>query len=251
MFADDVILPSIYNRIGMADYSAHLTPKLITFAQQNEWAGRRILDLGCGTGAVTQWLVSFGYNVTSIDYNPAMLQQLKMALDKKGHTATLIQADVRQLPALTMIDMVISLGLFNELDNLRDLETALKQVSGILTKGRFFIFDIYTIEGLTQRGMISTEQLYDADDLTVYIRRHYDYDRQNITLEYDILTRESDILWKRTQTKRILRAYPLLALATLVKRCEFDIVAVLDTQLVLVDVANPKTSRAVFVLKRQ
>lgn len=251
MFADDMILPSIYNRIGMADYSANLTPKLINFAQQNEWAGRRILDLGCGTGAITQWLVSFGYNVTSVDYNPAMLQQLKMALDKKGHTATLIQADVRQLPALTMIDMVISLGLFNELDNLRDLETALKQVSGILTKGRFFIFDMYTIEGLTQRGMIPSEQLYDADDLTVYVQRHYDYDRQNITLEYDILTRENDVLWKRTKTKRILRAYPLLALTTLVKRCEFDIVGVLDTQLAPVDVANPKTQRAVFVLKRQ
>ncbi|PJF27086.1 MAG: hypothetical protein CUN52_14995, partial [Phototrophicales bacterium] len=74
---------------------------------------------------------------------------------------------------------------------------------------------------------------------------------QNITLEYDILTRENDVLWKRTKTKRILRAYPLLALATLVKRCEFDIVSVLDTQLAPVDVANPKTPRAVFVLKRQ
>ncbi len=251
MFADDMILPSIYNRIGMADYSANLTPKLINFAQQNEWAGRRIVDLGCGTGGVTQWLVSFGYNVTSIDYNPAMLQQLKSALDKKGHTATLLQADVRQLPALTMIDMVISLGLFNELDNLRDLETALKQVSGVLTSGRFFIFDMYTIEGLTQRGMTPFERLYEGDDLTVYIHRQYDYDRQNITLEYDVLMRKNDSLWERAKTKRILRAYPLLALITLVKRSEFDVVALLDTQFAPIDVANPKTVRAIFILKKQ
>lgn len=251
MFADDMILPSIYNRIGMADYSANLTPKLINFAQQHEWAGRRIVDLGCGTGAVTQWLVSFGYNVTSIDYNPAMLEQLKIALEKRGHTATLLQADVRQLPPLTMIDMVIALGLFNELDNLRDLETALKQVSGALTKGRFFIFDMYTIEGLTQRGTIPFERLYDGDDLTVYIQRQYDYDRQNITLEYDVFRHKNGNVWERAKTKRILRAYPVLAIITLVKRFEFDVVGLLDTQLTPIDAANPKTSRVIFVLKKQ
>jgi len=251
VFADDVILPSIYDRIGMADFSANLTPKLVNFAQRNEWAGRRILDLGCGTGASTLWFTAYGYNVTAVDYNPAMLTQLKSALDKKGHTATLTQADARQLPTMTMIDMVISLNLFNELDSVRDLETALKQVSGILASGRFFIFDMYTIEGLAQRGMVEEERLYDAEDLTVFVHRHYDYDRQLSTLDYDVFTRQQTNGWNRAKTKRVLRAYPLLALATLIRRTEFEIVALLDTQLNVVDASNPKASRVVFVLKKQ
>ena len=251
MSTDDVILPSIYDRIGMADYASNLTPKLINFAQRNEWAGRRILDLGCGTGASTLWLTSFGYNVTCLDNNPAMLQQLKSALDKKGHTATLTQGDARQLPPMTMIDMALALSVFNELDSLRDLETALKQVSGILTTGRFFIFDMYTLEGLAQRGMVASERLYDAEDLTVFVQRQYEYDRQVCTIDYDVLTRQNGSLWNRAKTRRLLRAYPILAIATLVRRMEFDIVALLDTQLNTVDVANPKTTRVVFVLKKQ
>lgn len=251
MFADDIILPNIYDRIGMADYSANLTPKLVNFAQRNEWAGRRILDLGCGTGASTLWFTAYGYNVTAVDYNPAMLTQLKSALDKKGHNATLTQADARQLPPMTMIDMVLALNLFNELDSVRDFETALKQVSSILTTGRFFIFDTYTIEGLAQRGLVEHERLYDADDLTVYVHRHYDYDRQLSTLDYDILTRQQNNTWSRAKTKRVLRAYPLMALATLVRRTEFEIVALLDSQLNTVDASNPKAPRVVFILKKQ
>lgn len=251
MFADDVILPNVYDRIGMADYSAKVTPKLVNFAQRNEWAGRRILDLGCGTGASTLWFSSFGYNVTSLDYNAAMLQQLKSALDKKGHTATLVQADVRQLPPVTMIDMVLALNLFNELDSLRDLETSLKQVSAVLSTGRFFIFDMYTLEGLAQRGAIASERLYEADDLTVFAQRQYDYDRQLCTIEYDMLMRQNGDLWNRAKTKRLLRAYPIMAIVTLVRRMDFELVALLDTQLNVVDVANHKTTRVVFVLKKQ
>jgi len=251
VFADDVILPNVYDRIGMADYSAKVTPKLVNFAQRNEWAGRRILDLGCGTGASTLWFSSFGYNVTSLDYNAAMLQQLKSALDKKGHTATLVQADVRQLPPVTMIDMVLALNLFNELDSLRDLETSLKQVSAVLSTGRFFIFDMYTLEGLAQRGAIASERLYEADDLTVFAQRQYDYDRQLCTIEYDMLMRQNGDLWNRAKTKRLLRAYPIMAIVTLVRRMDFELVALLDTQLNVVDVANHKTTRVVFVLKKQ
>jgi ubiquinone/menaquinone biosynthesis C-methylase UbiE len=251
VFADDVILPNVYDRIGMADYSVNMTPKLVNFAQRNEWAGRRILDLGCGTGASTVWFSSFGYNVTSLDYNAAMLQQLKSALDKKAYSATLVQADVRQLPPVTMIDMVLALSLFNELDSLRDLETALKQVSGVLTTGRFFIFDMYTLEGLAQRGAITNERLYEADDLTVYAQRQYDYDRQLCTIEYDVLTRQTGDLWNRAKTKRLLRAYPIMAIVTLVRRMDFELVALLDTQLNVVDIANHKTARVVFVLKKQ
>ena len=50
------ILASMYESIGMADFAQHMTPRLIDYAQRNEWMGRRVLDLGCGTGASVHWL---------------------------------------------------------------------------------------------------------------------------------------------------------------------------------------------------
>ncbi|HRF96693.1 MAG TPA: hypothetical protein PLZ51_15910, partial [Aggregatilineales bacterium] len=101
---------------------------------------------------------------------------------------------------------------------------------------------MYTLEGLAQRGMVASERLYDAEDLTVFVQRQYEYDRQVCTIDYDVLTRQNGSLWNRAKTRRLLRAYPILAIATLVRRMEFDIVALLDTQLNTVDVANPKTT---------
>ena len=47
-------------------------------ARVAEWAvprpGARVLEVGCGTGAVTERLVAGGARVTALDQNPAMLE---------------------------------------------------------------------------------------------------------------------------------------------------------------------------------
>jgi len=42
--------------------------------------GRHVLEIGCGTGAVTERLVRRGARVTAIDQNPAMLEQARARL---------------------------------------------------------------------------------------------------------------------------------------------------------------------------
>lgn len=42
--------------------------------------GRRVLEIGCGTGAVTRLLVERGARVTALDQNPAMLEQARQRL---------------------------------------------------------------------------------------------------------------------------------------------------------------------------
>jgi demethylmenaquinone methyltransferase/2-methoxy-6-polyprenyl-1,4-benzoquinol methylase len=42
--------------------------------------GARVLEIGCGTGAVTARLVSRGARVTALDQNPAMLEQARARL---------------------------------------------------------------------------------------------------------------------------------------------------------------------------
>jgi SAM-dependent methyltransferase len=243
-------LASIYDRIGMGEFAQSQTPRLLTFAQHNEWLGRRILDLGCGTGVSSRWFASKGYNIQAVDRSPAMLAILEQALQGQHHSVQPIEADLRELPQpLDSIDMAISLSTMNALESLRELETVFKRISEFLARGKFFIFDMYTIEGLTQRGLSGEDIVYNADDLVVFRRNAYDYERSLCTVDYHIFQQTNNV-WERHFTQRNLRAYPVQAVITLLKRYQFEVVQVLDTQLQPFDLVNSRAPRLIYVMKK-
>ncbi|PJF22188.1 MAG: hypothetical protein CUN56_07260 [Phototrophicales bacterium] len=245
-------LASIYDRIGMNQFARMHTPQLLTIAQQNEWLGRRILDLGCGTGAPTLWFVSKGYSIQAVDRSPAMLAELEKALVEMGqrHSVQLIEADLRELPtALDPVDMVISLDTMNALESLRDLEITFKRISELMAPDKFFIFDMYTIEGLTQRGLSGDDMAFNADDLVVFRQNTYDYERSICTVDYHIFKHE-DGEWQRHYTQRHLRAYPVQAVITLLKRYQFEVVQVLDAALRPFDLMTSHAPRLIYIMKK-
>jgi ubiquinone/menaquinone biosynthesis C-methylase UbiE len=70
--------------------SAHM---LLTAIEQNDLGGMPVLDLGCGTGRDTAWLVSHGVDMVSLDLSRGMLTEAK-----KITSSPLLQADMRYLP---------------------------------------------------------------------------------------------------------------------------------------------------------
>ena len=76
--------------------------------------GARVLEIGCGTGAVTERLLARGASVTAIEQNPAMLEQARARLataprapDLREQTA----AEIDRLPAGAYDAVVASLCL--------------------------------------------------------------------------------------------------------------------------------------------
>jgi demethylmenaquinone methyltransferase/2-methoxy-6-polyprenyl-1,4-benzoquinol methylase len=72
----------------------------------------RVLEIGCGTGAVTQRLVARGAKVTAVDQNPEMLERARTRLagvevDWREHTA----AEIDSFPADAFDAVVASLCL--------------------------------------------------------------------------------------------------------------------------------------------
>lgn len=68
-------------------------------------AGARALDLGCGVGRMTQWLLDRGLEVEAVDADAESLRRCE------GHTggrARLHLADAAALPALEPVDVVIA-----------------------------------------------------------------------------------------------------------------------------------------------
>jgi len=230
MPGDYQILAAIHDEIGLGEFAEQMTAHLIDYAQRNDWFGRQIIDLGCGSGQSLLWLAQHGYVVTGVDQSPQMLNLARQTLVKGNAHANLIERDIRDLDGIEGMDLALALDVLHEMNSLRDLETTFQTVHNLLQPNKLLIFDLHTIEGLVLRQQAHDGLTYDSDTLTIIAENNYDYDRQIQRRHYTIF-RKQDALWQRYGARRILRAYPIQGVTALVKRCGFDVVHVLDANL--------------------
>lgn len=96
--------------------------------EPREARSRRILDAGCGTGAVMKYLTRYG-EVTGFDFSPEALKFSR----RRGHTR-LAQASVLQIPMSdATFDMVVSFDVICEIGV--DDRQALREFARVLRPG--------------------------------------------------------------------------------------------------------------------
>lgn len=100
-------------------------------------AGRKVLDLCCGQGNVSEALVARGCKVTGADFSPAMLEMAR----RRVSGATLIPADAQDLPfADAEFDIVVSsFGICHVPDQPR----ALAEARRVLRPGGRFAMTVW------------------------------------------------------------------------------------------------------------
>src|SRR4051812_14489626 len=104
--------------------------------------GRRVLDVGCGTGRSFAPLVTQGFSVSACDLSPAMVRH---AAAKADQPHRVFAADMRALPALGPFDLVTCLDdAINYLLDDAGLLAALRSVARVLAPGGLFVFDANT-----------------------------------------------------------------------------------------------------------
>lgn len=245
------VLAPIYDK---ADMSAArlLVPSMLDYAQQNDWLGRHITDFGCGTGTGALWLAEAGYNVTALDRAPQMLEIAQSrGTQSLGITVEWHEADIRSPgDALPQTEMVLAVDVLNEVENVKDLQAAFASAFNALKDDKLFIFDMHTIEGLSQRGAMSDQILHDADGLTMFGRNDYDYERQMSVRHYLTFMQDESGAWSRLDATRVLRAFPLQAVAALLQRTGFSDVHLLDIAFNPYDARRRGVYRVIFVAKK-
>ncbi len=107
--------------------------------------GRRLLELGCGSGGHAFELAQRGYSVHGIDLSLDMLNIAKQrqAADQSGGVE-FSQGDIRAFQLGKRFDCVISLfHVISYLPTLTDIRDCLLQVNRHLEPGGTFIFDVW------------------------------------------------------------------------------------------------------------
>lgn len=106
-------------------------------------SGRRLLDVGCGTGKSFISMAERGWSVVGCDVSPAMLA---VAREKAGDSVRLEVSDARDLPVLGAFDLVWALNdTLNYLLDAEGLRAALAGMKANLAEGGVVLFDLNTL----------------------------------------------------------------------------------------------------------
>ncbi len=116
--------------------------------------GRRLLDVGCGTGKSFLPMLERGWEVTACDISPSMLE---LARAKAGDAVQLSVADMRELPVYGEFDLVWCLDdAVNYLLSGEELGRALSGMGANLAPGGLLMFDVNTLQ--SYRTFFAEEQ---------------------------------------------------------------------------------------------
>ncbi len=105
-----------------------------------------ILDLGCGTGTLTEMLADAGYDMIGVDNSPDMLELAMEKRDSRGHETLYLLQDMRKLELYGTVGTVISVcDSLNYILQEEELLQVFKQVENYLFPGGLFLFDFNTV----------------------------------------------------------------------------------------------------------
>jgi SAM-dependent methyltransferase len=117
---------------GLREADAHLL---------GDVAGRRVLEIGCGSAPCARWLRRAGADVVALDLSAGMLARAAELNRSTGIGVPLLQADAGALPvAPGCVDVVCS--AFGGLPFVADVEGVLVEVARVLRPGGRFVASV-------------------------------------------------------------------------------------------------------------
>ncbi len=153
-------------------FSKQLAPRIRAFYESTPLGqmNKSVLDVCCGAGHLAFDLLEHGYDVTGLDFSPAMLRyaiEKNQAYIDEGR-ARFIEGDASDFALDGQFGLALStFDALNHLPDLATLQGCFRSVAAVLVADGVFIFDLNTRHGL-QRWLGASMQM--ADDLVLFTR---------------------------------------------------------------------------------
>lgn len=173
-------LASVYDYL-MADIDYQQWADYIeTLINDNNSPGRKILDLGCGTGKITLLLAQKGFSLLGVDKSIEMLSQAEQRFRAYNLNIPLFRQDIRNFSLPEKVDVVIStFDTLNYCVNNYELEQVLKNIYKVLKKDGLLIFDLNT-DYYLQEELGNNIFTYNTEELSYIWENEYD-DKEKLT----------------------------------------------------------------------
>ena len=168
-----------------------------------------ILDLGCGTGSMTELLAARGFDMIGIDLSGQMLDRALKKREASGLDILYLQQDMRSFELYGTVRAVVCLcDSLNYLLEKEELLETFRLVNNYLDPGGLFLFDFNTV--YKYETVIGDCVIAENREECSFIWENY-YDGKEKLNEYDLtfFVREKNGLYRKFTETHLQRGYTL------------------------------------------
>ncbi len=187
-----------------------------------------VLDLGCGTGTLTELLARRGYDMIGVDLSEEMLRIAVDKREKSGLDILYLCQDMRELELYGTVGAAVSVcDSVNYLLEEDDVVQTFRLVNNYLYPEGLFIFDFNTIYKYAE--IIGDTTIAEDREECSFIWENTYYEEERIN-EYDltIFVREEGDRYRRFQETHLQRGYSLKEMRCMVEAAGLLFVDAID-----------------------
>lgn len=166
-----------------------------------------LLDMGCGTGNVTERLAAFGYDMIGIDNSEEMLMEARDKMVQSGRDILYLLQDMRSFELYGTVAAAVSIcDSMNYILEIEDLQKVFRLVNNYLDPGGVFIFDFNT--SYKYKEVIGDQIIAEnRDDCSFIWENSFDEEDQINIYDLTIFIQENGDLFRRYQETHYQRAW--------------------------------------------
>lgn len=208
-----------------------------------------VLDLGCGTGSLTEILATKGYDMIGADGSAEMLE---IAMEKKaqsGHDILYLLQNMREFELYGTVRAVVSVcDCVNYITDEKELEQVFRLVNNYLDPEGIFIFDFNT--EYKYKEILGEQTIAEDREDCSFIWDNYYYEDESMNeYELTLFIKEQDSnLYRKYQEMHYQKAYTLDAMRELIEWSGLEFVTAYDAY---TRKAPTETSERICVVARE
>lgn len=174
------VYDTFMDNVPYGEWAEHIRGKLCEYGVTDGI----VLDLGCGTGTMTERLAGYGYDMIGIDNSEEMLE---LAMEKRmesGHDILYLFQDMRGFELYGTVRAVVSVcDSVNYITEPDELEEVFRLVNNYLDPKGIFLFDFNTVH--KYRDVIGDSTIAEDRGVCSFIWDNRYYEKEQIN-EYDL-----------------------------------------------------------------
>lgn len=208
-----------------------------------------VLDLGCGTGTLTELLSQRGYDMIGIDNAEDMLF---IAMEKKietGHDILYLLQDMREFELYGTVKAVVSIcDSMNYILEYEELVSVFRLVNNYLDPEGVFIFDMNTV--YKYQELLGESTIAENREDCSFIWDN-SFDSETMVNEYDLalFIGEENGLYRKYEETHYQRAYSISEVRQALEEAGMEFVAVYDA--FSRNAPGPESERIYFIARER